>query len=252
MGGDITRRERARRGLDASRSGCPRGRHEIGRRELQRRPACPPADRPPLRATSPRHRRRCRRPRPADRALLAKEGFRRWSPRERRRGAAPCARAAARGHHPRRDDARHGRLGRAQRRSRRTPSCGHPRHHGHDRRRQEHGLSRSAPRTTSPSRSTATADAPSLKKYRRAPGAPGRALVVDDDPAMRDVLRRTAGRRTAGSVAEAAQRTWRSSDVAAEQSPTLILLDLMMPEMDGFEFIDQLRESETAGVSQSS
>src|SRR5262249_8023515 len=34
-------------------------------------------------------------------------------------------------------------------------------------------------------------------------------------------------------------------DLAAESRPALILLDLMMPEMDGFEFLRELRRAET-------
>lgn len=78
-----------------------------------------------------------------------------------------------------------------------------------------------------------------LAKYRgNGQGAVG--LVVDDDPDVRSVLRKLLEEQS-WSVIEA------ENGVAAlrrvgETVPTLILLDLLMPELDGFGFLTQLRK----------
>jgi CheY-like chemotaxis protein len=74
-----------------------------------------------------------------------------------------------------------------------------------------------------------------------------RILVVDDEPAQRFVLRRIferAGHEVTdagdGAVALRAVR---------ESRPDLVVTDMMMPVMDGREFIRQLRgEPATAGI----
>jgi CheY-like chemotaxis protein len=77
----------------------------------------------------------------------------------------------------------------------------------------------------------------SLKKYCRT-AAPGLALVAEDDPATREMLRRIL-EKDGWSVTEAG--TGREAlDCVERRRPALILLDLMMPEMDGFEFLSEL------------
>jgi PAS domain S-box-containing protein len=71
--------------------------------------------------------------------------------------------------------------------------------------------------------------------------APARqALVAEDEPATRELLRRTL-ERDGWAVTEAANGREALACVA-RQPPALILLDLMMPEMDGFEFLAELRQ----------
>jgi CheY-like chemotaxis protein len=67
---------------------------------------------------------------------------------------------------------------------------------------------------------------------------PCRALVVDDDPANRAVLRSVL-EKEAWIVAEAEDGRAALAAVA-DKTPDLILLDLMMPNMDGFEFAERL------------
>ncbi len=70
--------------------------------------------------------------------------------------------------------------------------------------------------------------------------SPGLALVVEDDASSRELLRRTL-EKDGWTIIEASNgRT--ALDCVANQCPSLILLDLMMPEMDGFEFLDELRQ----------
>ncbi|MEG4801615.1 response regulator [Microcoleus sp. ARI1-B5] len=86
-----------------------------------------------------------------------------------------------------------------------------------------------------------------LNKYRRdqegiaAHSLPCQILVVEDDDATRKILRRILEKQ-GWAVAEAD-----SGRTALEQlevaRPQLILLDLMLPEMDGFELIAELRKS---------
>jgi adenylate cyclase len=64
-------------------------------------------------------------------------------------------------------------------------------------------------------------------------------LIVDDDPSMRQWLRRVLA-EDGWQVAEA-ENGRAALKCLAEFSVDLILLDLMMPEMDGFEFLAELR-----------
>jgi len=64
-------------------------------------------------------------------------------------------------------------------------------------------------------------------------------LVIDDDPAMTDLLRLIL------SPIQAAIITSNSSPeglaLAYEHHPDIIILDLMMPEMDGWEVCTKIR-----------
>jgi signal transduction histidine kinase/DNA-binding response OmpR family regulator/HAMP domain-containing protein len=80
-----------------------------------------------------------------------------------------------------------------------------------------------------------------MDKYRcEAPPCP--VLVIEDDPAMRELLRRTL-EREGWTVAEATDGRIALELVAANR-PELILLDLMLPEMDGFAFVEALHRRE--------
>ena len=69
-----------------------------------------------------------------------------------------------------------------------------------------------------------------------------KVLVVDDTPANIDVLRRAlVSEGYAIYVATSGKRALR---VAAAAKPDLVLLDVMMPEMDGFETCRRLHEAE--------
>jgi CheY-like chemotaxis protein len=71
-------------------------------------------------------------------------------------------------------------------------------------------------------------------------GPRGRVLVVDDDPDVRERIREMISRE-GFQVVEA--RDGREALARLEtEPPDVILLDLLMPEMDGFAFLDELRK----------
>jgi PAS domain S-box-containing protein len=77
-----------------------------------------------------------------------------------------------------------------------------------------------------------------LARYGR--GAASRSvLVVDDDAATRDLLRRSL-ESEGWSVSEAENGRVALARMDGTR-PDLVLLDLMMPEMDGFEFLEALQ-----------
>jgi PAS domain S-box-containing protein len=80
-----------------------------------------------------------------------------------------------------------------------------------------------------------------LEKYRRQP-QPGTVLVVEDDRETREILRRLLEKE--GCQVIAAENGRVALERLAQSQPMLILLDLMMPEMDGFQFIDRVRQHE--------
>jgi CheY-like chemotaxis protein len=68
----------------------------------------------------------------------------------------------------------------------------------------------------------------------------GDILVVEDEPELRELLRRTL-KKAGWSVREASNGR-EALDQLAHVRPALIVLDLMMPIMDGFEFLQELRK----------
>jgi CheY-like chemotaxis protein len=66
-------------------------------------------------------------------------------------------------------------------------------------------------------------------------------LVVDDDPAQRDGLAEVLETR-GYSVAQAANG-WEALELAIAERPRMILLDLNMPVMDGWEVLHALKGS---------
>jgi PAS domain S-box-containing protein len=77
-----------------------------------------------------------------------------------------------------------------------------------------------------------------LKKYA-CPNPPCPVLLVEDNEATR-ALTRTILERSGWRVTEA-ENGLAALECMERERPNLILLDLMMPEMDGFEFADRVR-----------
>jgi two-component system, OmpR family, response regulator len=79
---------------------------------------------------------------------------------------------------------------------------------------------------------------------RPVPGAgkePARVLVVDDEATIRDLL--AGALRFAGFEVETAASGAEAVRAAVSSRPDLILLDVMMPDGDGFEVASRLRAS---------
>jgi CheY-like chemotaxis protein len=81
-----------------------------------------------------------------------------------------------------------------------------------------------------------------LQRYARE-DSERRALVVDDQPENREVLRRALEHE--GWQVSEAENGRVALERVAERAPSLILLDLMMPVMDGFEFVMEMRKLES-------
>jgi PAS domain S-box-containing protein len=78
-----------------------------------------------------------------------------------------------------------------------------------------------------------------LQPYRTEPSATS-VLVVEDNPGNREMICRQLTK--AGWDVLEAHNGLQALAIVKTQQPGAILLDLMMPEMDGFEFIRQLRQ----------
>ncbi len=75
----------------------------------------------------------------------------------------------------------------------------------------------------------------------RCPNPPCRVLVVEDDPPTREMIVRMLEK--GGWLVDEAENGLIGLQRIAEHRPVLILLDLMMPVMDGFEFVRELRRA---------
>jgi len=67
-------------------------------------------------------------------------------------------------------------------------------------------------------------------------------LLIEDDPGTREMFRRLLEKE--GWKVREAENGRVGLERLAEETPALIMLDLMMPEMDGFEFVATLRANE--------
>jgi PAS domain S-box-containing protein len=76
-----------------------------------------------------------------------------------------------------------------------------------------------------------------LRKYRSGQAT---CLLVEDDPVTRDMVRRTLEKES--WVVIEAENGLAALERIVESQPEVILLDLMMPGMDGFQLISELRK----------
>ncbi len=77
-------------------------------------------------------------------------------------------------------------------------------------------------------------------KSLKSPSLSSDVLIVDDDPGNRTMLKRTlAG---TGLAMREASNGKEAIEKIKENIPSVVLLDILMPEMDGFEFIDKLNK----------
>ena len=84
----------------------------------------------------------------------------------------------------------------------------------------------------------------SLTEKSAKPGLDGNSrglpvLVVDDNPILRQIYRRVL--EAEGFAVQEAESGNRALQLIGRSRPALVLLDLMMVDMDGFKFLDQLR-----------
>jgi signal transduction histidine kinase/CheY-like chemotaxis protein len=77
-----------------------------------------------------------------------------------------------------------------------------------------------------------------LRRFRDG-SMPRPVLVVEDDPGTRDVIRRALERD--GWIVSEAENGRAALENLTRQTPDIVLLDLMMPEMDGFDFVAESR-----------
>jgi DNA-binding response OmpR family regulator len=73
-----------------------------------------------------------------------------------------------------------------------------------------------------------------------------RILVVEDDDVTQKLVKRFLER--SGYEVSVADNGWDGLNLAIGNRPHLVLLDMMMPQMDGFGFLRALRSSAAAGL----
>jgi PAS domain S-box-containing protein len=84
-----------------------------------------------------------------------------------------------------------------------------------------------------------------LRHAVREPG-PARVLVVDDDAELRRLVRGQLERL--GAVCLEAEDGEHAVELARETPPDLIILDVLLPRLDGFEVVDVLRQGKLRGT----
>jgi two-component system, OmpR family, KDP operon response regulator KdpE len=77
-------------------------------------------------------------------------------------------------------------------------------------------------------------------------GSATRALVVEDDPNIVDLIRSNLAVRGFDTVVSA--DGLRALRLLETESPDIVLLDLMLPEIDGFELCRQIRERSSVAI----
>ena len=68
-----------------------------------------------------------------------------------------------------------------------------------------------------------------------------KVLIIEDDVAMRDIVNHKL--TSHGFIVKEAEDGMRGLDLIVKEKPDLIMLDLMLPELDGFGVLENLRKS---------
>ena len=79
-----------------------------------------------------------------------------------------------------------------------------------------------------------------LRKHHHS-GLPCHVLIVEDEPAIRQMVRRLLEKE--GWTVREAENGQAGLQAVHESAPAIILLDLMMPVMNGFDFLRELRKN---------
>jgi YesN/AraC family two-component response regulator len=72
----------------------------------------------------------------------------------------------------------------------------------------------------------------------------GSILIVDDDPQIRDLYQTVMEAECPGYPIHTAADGTAAQALMAKETPSLVILDLMMPEMDGFDVLDWMRAND--------
>src|SRR3989440_10812936 len=81
----------------------------------------------------------------------------------------------------------------------------------------------------------------SVRGKRHLSQRPCQVLVVEDEPSIRQMVRRVLEKE--GWTVREAENGKAGLQAVAESKPSVILLDLMMPVMNGFDFIREMRKN---------
>lgn len=73
------------------------------------------------------------------------------------------------------------------------------------------------------------------------PPQAGSILIVDDDPRARALHEQVVSQELPGYAVRTAENGRAALESMASEIPSLVMLDLMMPEMDGFDVLDRMR-----------
>lgn len=68
----------------------------------------------------------------------------------------------------------------------------------------------------------------------------GHLLLVDDEPALREAVQ--AYLQDSGFEVDVASNAREGLELAQQKSPDLVITDIMMPQVDGYQFLQQLRD----------
>lgn len=86
-----------------------------------------------------------------------------------------------------------------------------------------------------------------LETYCPFQPVPARVLIIEDDQDTRALLRRTLEREGMYEVLEAADGSEGLDLIVQGALPDVIILDLMMPRLDGFEFLERVKQNKWDG-----
>ena len=73
-------------------------------------------------------------------------------------------------------------------------------------------------------------------------GGPTRVMIVDDEPAIAELVRHAIQSKFEEFDVQTANDGFRAGTMLATFKPSLVILDLMMPGMDGFEVCQMIKE----------